>query len=152
MVDKRARILPALGKALVHPSVLRQFRAVMADRRLGCLSIFLFVALCASLFINFMLGVAAFQRIGGIRETEPIPRFREILLQRGTRGTTDEIAVITMRGLISCSLPASVTDPFVDDMRAPLQHALDDDRVKPIVLHVDSRGRAVPASDDFYGA
>jgi hypothetical protein len=76
-----------------------------ANRKLGCLSIFLFVALCASLFINLVLMVAAFQRLGGIREPEPIPRFREILLQKGARATTDEIAVITMRGLISSLLP-----------------------------------------------
>ena len=149
--DRRARSNP-LRKALVHPAVLRQFRAVMADRRLGCLSIFLFVALCASLFINFMLGVAVFQRIGGMRETEPIPRFREILLQRGTRGTTDEIAVITMRGLISSSLPGSVTDSMVDDMRVALQQARDDDRVKAIVLEIDSPGGEVTASDAIYSA
>src|SRR4029453_6519324 len=138
-----ARVLNPLRKALVHPAVLRQFRAVMADRRLGCLSIFFFVALCASLFINFMLAVAVFQRIGGMRETEPIPRFREILLQRGTRGTTDEIAVITMRGLISSSLPGSVTDSMVDDMRVALQQARDDDRVKAVVLEFDWRGGEV---------
>jgi protease IV len=150
-LDRRARSNP-LRKALVHPTVLRQFRAVMADRRLGCLSIFLFVALCASLFINFMLGVAVLQRIGGMRETEPIPRFREILLQRGTRGTTDEIAVITMRGLISSSLPGSVTDSMVDDMRVALQQARDDDRVKAIVLEIDSPGGEVTASDAIYSA
>ncbi|PYK75824.1 MAG: hypothetical protein DME39_03120, partial [Verrucomicrobia bacterium] len=63
------------------------------NRKLGCLSIFLFVALCASLFVNFVLMIAAFQRLGGIREAEPIPRFREILLQRGTRPSLDKIAV-----------------------------------------------------------
>ena len=50
-----------------------------SDRRLGCLSIFLFIALCASLFVNFALMIAVFQRVGGVREAEPIPRFREIL-------------------------------------------------------------------------
>src|SRR5436853_2272206 len=91
--------------------VLRQFRSVMAaNRRLGCLSVFLFVALCASLFVNFVLMLAAFQRFGGIREAEPIPRFREILLQRGARPSLDKIAVITMRGLISSSLPVTVSD------------------------------------------
>ena len=124
----------------------------MADRRLGCLSIFLFVALCASLFVNFVLVVAAFQRIGGVREAEPMPRFREILLQRGTRGTTDKIAVITMRGLISSSLPGSVTDSMVDDMRTALQQARDDDRVKAIVLEIDSPGGEVTASDQIYNA
>src|SRR5262247_3519415 len=94
-----------------------------SDRRLGCLSIFLFIALCASLFVNFVLMIAAFQRIGGVREAEPIPRFREILLQRGARATTDRIAVITMRGMISSSIPGSVSDSMVDDLRAALQQA-----------------------------
>src|SRR5881296_2095456 len=123
-----------------------------ADRRLGCLSIFLFVALCASLFVNFVLIIAAFQRFGGVREPEPIARFREILLQRGTRGAADKVAVITMRGLISSSLPGSVTDSMVDDMRAALQQAREDDRVKAIVLEIDSPGGEVTASDQIYNA
>jgi len=122
------------------------------DRRLGCLSIFLFVALCASLFVNLLLIVAAFQRIGGSREPEPIPRFREILLQRGARATTDKIAVITMRGLISSSVPGSITDSMVDDTRAALQQARDDSRVKAVVLEIDSPGGEVTASDEIYSA
>src|SRR5436853_2513312 len=122
------------------------------NRKLGCLSIFLFVALCASLFMNFVLMMAAFQRWSGIRETEPIPRFREILLQRGARASLDKIAVITMRGLISSSLPGSVGDSMVDDMRAALQQARDDSRVKAIVLEIDSPGGEVTASDEIYSA
>ena len=122
------------------------------NRKLGCLSIFLFVALCASLFLNFVLMIAAFQRWSGIREAEPLPRFREILLQRGMRGSFDKIAVITMRGLISSSLPGSVTDSMVDDMRAALQQARDDSRVKAIVLEIDSPGGEVTASDAIYSA
>jgi protease-4 len=123
-----------------------------ANRKLGCLSVFLFVALCASLFFNLVLAVAAFQRVGGTREAEPIPRFREILLQRGARATTDKIAVITMRGLISSSLPGTVSDSMVDDMRAALQQARDDSRVKAIVLEIDSPGGEVTASDAIYNA
>src|SRR6478752_7258540 len=123
-----------------------------SDRRLGCLSIFLFVALCASLFVNFVLMIAAFQRVGGIKEAEPIPRFREILLQRGARATADKIAVITMRGLISTSIPGNVSDSMVDDMRAALQQAREDSRVKAIVLEVDSPGGEVTASDAIYNA
>jgi len=134
-------------------AVLRKFRSGMAsDRRLGCLSIFLFVALCASLFANFVLMIAAFQRVGGIREAEPIPRFREILLQRGTGATTDRIAVITMRGMISSSIPGSVSDSMVDDLRAALQQAREDRRVKAIVLEIDSPGGEVTASDEIYNA
>src|SRR5436190_1056050 len=80
----RGASFAAAGKVLVRAAVLRHFRSGMTpDRRLGCLSIFLFVALCASLFVNFVLMLAAFQRLGRIREAEPIPRFREILLQEG---------------------------------------------------------------------
>src|SRR4029077_18305393 len=122
------------------------------NRKLGCLSIFLFVALCVSLFVNLVLMIATFQRLGGIREAEPIPRFREILLQRGTRPTLDKIAVITMRGLISSSLPGTVGDSMVDDMRAALQQARDDSRVKAIVLEIDSPGGEVTAADQIYNA
>jgi protease-4 len=137
----------------VPAAVLRKFCPGMAsDRRLGCLSIFLFVALCASLFVNFVLMIAAFQRVGGIREAEPIPRFREVLLQRGARGTSDKIAVITMRGLISTSIPGNVSDSMVDDLRAALQQAREDHRVKAIVLEIDSPGGEVTASDEIYSA
>jgi protease-4 len=148
-----AEELATVGKALVQATLLRQFRPGMAaDRRLGCLSIFLFVALCASLFVNVVLTIAAFQRLGGVREPEPIPRFREILLQKGARGSTDRIAVITMRGLISSSVPGSVTDSMVDDLRAALQQAREDNRVKAIVLEIDSPGGEVTASDEIYSA
>src|SRR5262249_58307894 len=74
----------------------------MANRKLGCLSIFLFVALCASILVNFMLAATAFRRFeGGSREVEYRPRFREMLVERGTRGTENKIAVISLRGLIS---------------------------------------------------
>src|ERR1700745_254623 len=134
-------------------SVRRRFRSGMAsDRRLGCLSIFLFIALFASLFVNFVLMIAAFQRVGGTREAEPIPRFREVLLQRGARASMDKSAVITMRGLISTSIPGNVTDSMVDDLRAALQQAREDHRVKAIVLEIDSPGGEVTASDEIYSA
>src|SRR6201997_3955938 len=123
-----------------------------SDRRLGCLSIFLFIALCGSLFANFVLMIAAFQRVGGIREPEPIPRFREILLQRGSRATTDKNAGISMRGLVSTSVPGNVSDSMVDDLRAALQQAREDSRVKAIVLEIDSPGGEVTASDEIYSA
>ncbi len=109
-----------------------------ANRKLGCLSIFLFVALCASLFFNLVLIVAAFERVGGIREAEPIPRFREILLQRGARGTTDKIAVITMRGLISSSLPGTVDAIYSALVKVRAK--------KPVVVYMDS----LAASGGYY--
>ncbi|PYL63536.1 MAG: hypothetical protein DMF25_10330, partial [Verrucomicrobia bacterium] len=88
----------------------------MPDRKLGCLNVFLFVALCVSLFVNFVLVALIFQRLGGVvSEEEPIARFRETVLQRGGRGSSDKIAVILLRGLISSSIPGNISDSMVDD-------------------------------------
>ncbi len=121
------------------------------NRKLGCLSIFLAVALVASLFINFILAVTALSRLGaGPQFAEPVPSFREVLVERGARGSGDKIAVITMRGLISSSLPGNVGDTMVEDMRLALQQARDDDHVRAIVLEIDSPGGEVTASDVIY--
>jgi protease IV len=127
----------------------------MADRKLGCLSIFLFVALCASMFANFVLCVLVFRRaatgVGSFEEYPP--RFREIVVDRGSSGIGgDKIALITMRGLISSNMPGTVSDNMVDDMRTALQQARDDARVKAIVLEIDSPGGEVTASDEIYNA
>jgi len=121
------------------------------NRKLGCLSIFLAVALVGSLFINLILAAASFRRLGATTQfEEPTPSFREVLVQRGARGSDDKIAVITMRGLISSSLPGNVGDTMVEDMRLALQQARDDDHVRAIVLEIDSPGGEVTASDVIY--
>jgi len=126
----------------------------MADRKVGCLTIFLFVALCASVFVNFLLALAAFRGFGGAgaRIEEPMPRFREIVVQRGERLASDRIALITLRGLISSSIPGTVSDSMVEDMRLALQQAREDSHVKAIVLEIDSPGGEVTAADQIYNA
>ena len=125
----------------------------MANRKLGCLSIFLFVVLCASLFFNIVLAAAAFSRLTGTsREQEPTPRFREVIVDRGHRGSNDKIAVIGLRGVISNSLPGNVGDSMVDDMRYALEQAREDGNVRAIVLEIDSPGGEVTASDVIYNA
>ena len=125
-----------------------------ADRKLGCLSIFLFVALCASVFVNCILIAALFQRgmSNVVRDQEPTPRYREIVVERGSSGGSEKIALITLRGLISSSLPGNVGDSMVDDLRLALQQARDDNRVKAVVLEIDSPGGEVTASDQIYNA
>lgn len=121
------------------------------NRKLGCLSIFLAVALAGSLFVNLILAAAELSRLGaGPQFAEPMPSFREVLVQHGARGSGDKIAVITMRGLISSSLPGNVGDTMVEDMRLALQQARDDDHVRAIVLEIDSPGGEVTASDAIY--
>ena len=121
----------------------------MANRNLGCLTIFLFVALCASVFVNFLLAATAFRRVSGRAWEEMPPRFHEVVVQRGD---SSKVALITLRGLISSSVPGAVSDSMVDDMRAALQQARDDDRVKAVVLEIDSPGGEVTASDTIYNA
>ena len=127
----------------------------MADRKIGCLTIFLFVALCGSVFVNLFLAMAAFRGFastGGMRVEEPLPRFRETVVERGTRLVQDRIALITLRGLISSSIPGNVSDSMVEDLRLALQQARDDSRVKAIVLEIDSPGGEVTAADQIYNA
>src|SRR6266576_5719629 len=141
------------AKPLVRPEVLRQHLSRMADRKLGCLSIFLFVALCASMFVNLVLMAAVFRRVGGVvRDQETLPRFRELIIERGKSGNSERVAVVVMRGLISSNLPGNVGDSMVDDLRAALQQARDDGRVKAVVLEIDSPGGEVTASDEIYNA
>jgi protease-4 len=122
----------------------------MADRKFGCLSIFLFVALCLSVFVNLILIAAVFGRMGGgLRNLEQLPRFREVLVERGN---SDRIAVVTLKGMISTNLPGNVGDSMVDDVRAALQQAREDNHVKAIVLEIDSPGGEVTASDEIYNA
>src|SRR5947207_10947282 len=128
-------------------------RRIMANRRLGCLTLFLFLALCASVIINIFLVTAVLGRVStGVIREEPLAKFHEIVVQRGGRGVSDRIAVIVMRGLISSSVPGTASDNMVDDLRIALQQAREDDRVKGVVLEVDSPGGEVTASDVIYNA
>src|SRR4030095_5150801 len=94
------------SKTACATALLRRFHPGMAaNRKLGCLSIFLFVVLCASVLVNFFLAAAAFQRFeGGRGEVEYRPRFTEMILERGSRVSTNKIAVISLRGLISSAI------------------------------------------------
>jgi protease IV len=139
-------------KRACAPSVLRRLHPGMANRKLGCLSIFLFVALCASVLVNFILAAAAFRFEGVNREGEFRPRFREILLERGGRGSENKIAVISLRGLISTSMAGNVGESMVDDLRWELEQARNDSNVRAVVLEVDSPGGEVTASDMIYHA
>src|SRR5438094_5732118 len=89
-------------------------RQVMANRKLGCLTLFLFLALCASVIINVFLAIAVLGRVGtGVVREEPLTKFREIVVQRGGRGISDRVAVIVIRGLFCSSVPVVVVDNLV---------------------------------------
>jgi protease-4 len=123
------------------------------NRTLGCLTIFLFVALIASVLGNFILAATTFRRMSGVaREEVPAPRFREIVTERAAQGSDDKIAHIVLRGLISSSISGNLGDSMVDDMRLSLEQAREDENVRAVVLEVDSPGGEVTAADMIYNS
>ena len=75
-----------------------------------------------------------------------------MLVDTGSRGSDDKIAVIPLRGLISSSIDGNVGDSMVDDLRFALEQAREDDDVRAVVLEIDSPGGEVTASDTIYNA
>ena len=136
----------------MRPQVLRSIASIVSNRKLGCLAIFLFVALCASVVFNMFLGALSFGHLGGSsRDQEQLPRFRETVLDRGGKGG-DKVAVIALRGVISSSISGNVGESMVDDLRYALEQAREDDKVRAVVLEIDSPGGEVTASDVIYNA
>ena len=123
------------------------------NRTLGCLSIFLFVALFVSLLVNVFLTIASLSRFEG-RRAEVIyrPRFDEMIVERARRGSANKIAVISLRGLISTGISGNVGETMVDDLCWQLEQARNDDNVRALVLEIDSPGGEVTASDIVYNA
>jgi protease IV len=142
----------ARKSALAQGRGIRQLSGLMTKQsRLGCLSVALFLALCLSLFLNFIFVLAKGAR-GASFATRSTPKFEEEEVQPAQDGAEGKIAEIYLRGIISSSEPGSVGETMVDDLKLQLQEATDDKKVKAIVLYVDSPGGEVTASDTIYNA
>jgi protease-4 len=75
------------------------------------------------------------------------PRLEECLLEdNGVRG---KIAVVTINGIITDNARNQTGNNMVDVIKAQLDRAKDDDRVKAVILKVDSPGGEVMASDEI---
>lgn len=124
----------------------------MNNRRLGCFGIGLILFLCLSLLLNVMF--LAFNRNLASKNILPatLPEFEEEAVVLGSGPNPDKIALIPLQGLISSSSPGTLNDSMVDDMKMALHQAVVDARVKAIVLHIDSPGGEVTASDAIYTA
>src|SRR5665647_616596 len=67
-------------------------------------------------------------------------------------GSRNKIAVITVDGLITSHLGNVAGNNMVDVIKAQLDRAADDDRVKAVILKIDSPGGEVMAADEIYKA
>ena len=119
-------------------------------KRSGCALLFVFLALCASLFFNLIL--MALLGTGGAESMASrgfMPALQEITVEDGAAGA-GKIAVIPVQGIIYTDDQTEWGTSMVDDIKNALQTASDDDNVKAVVLAVNSPGGEVTASDIIY--
>lgn len=119
-------------------------------KRSGCALLFVFLALCASLFFNLVL--MALLGTGGAESMASrgfMPALQEITVEDGAAGA-GKIAVIPVQGIIYTDDQTEWGTSMVDDIKNALQTALEDDSVKAVVLAVNSPGGEVTASDIIY--
>ena len=119
-------------------------------KRSGCALLFVFLALCASLFFNLVL--MALLGTGGAESMASrgfMPALQEITVEDGAAGA-GKIAVIPVQGIIYTDDQTEWGTSMVDDIKNALQTASDDDNVKAVVLAVNSPGGEVTASDIIY--
>jgi protease-4 len=117
-------------------------------------AIILLVLLFISLFGNFTQFIShafssGFSR-GSFRTSmarEVGPRLEECLLK--DNDARSKIAVVTVDGIITDNARNQAGNSMVDVIKAQLDRAKDDDRVKAVILKVDSPGGEVMASDEI---
>jgi protease-4 len=123
-------------------------------KKSGCLVAFLFVAVCASLFVNMLL-VAALGVKGSASMSHvnvlPSQTFEEETIEEG-KGSKDKIAVVPLEGIIAFGMEGSLGDSMVEDFKAALKQAEEDEHVKAVVVAIDSPGGEITASDVLYHA
>ncbi len=124
----------------------------------GCLVVLLFLALIASLALNAMQFGANAISFGApaMQSVKPLEKFSEQLEQAGKAGAADRIVQIDLEGIISSSeIGGGFFDhglPMVSTIKRALEQAVADKHVKAIVLHINSPGGEVTASDILYAA
>ena len=112
--------------------------------------------LCLGLL--FVAAVFAFGSLGMRNPVKPTaPKFEESIVvdakpQKDGKEPDGKIALIYLRGIITAMAPGTVGETMVDDIKLQLEQAALDEKVKAVVLYVDSPGGEVTASDVIYNA
>ncbi len=110
------------------------------------------MALVVSLLLNLVFVAGRAKKAGAslAAAAKPIEQLEEQVVSPGSG--PGRIALIHLRGLISSSISGQIGDSMVDDIKIQLRQAVEDDRIKAIILAIDSPGGEVTASDILYNA
>ncbi len=117
-------------------------------KKSGCVIVFLFLALCVSIFVNGVLLLGLGARAAGTMTVQPVRIFEEQVVIPGNG--TGKIAVIPLEGIIAYGAPGSLGDSMVADLKVAFRQAAEDPEIRAIVMSVDSPGGEVTASDAIY--
>ena len=114
-------------------------------------AIILLVLLALSLFGNLSSFMSGLVFSKGGKHTRTVgPRLEEVITE--DNDASDKIAVIDVQGIITSHAFDSGGYGMVELIKAQLKHAEDDNKVKVVILKVDSPGGEVLASDEIYRA
>lgn len=114
-------------------------------------AIVLFLLLGLSMLYNLGNMASNVFRGKGVKYTRTVgPRLDEVVYE--DNDAANKILIIPVDGIISDRSLDQSGFTLVDLIKAQLRHAEEDDRVKAVLLKVDSPGGEVLASDDIYRA
>ncbi|MFV0337379.1 MAG: signal peptide peptidase SppA [Chthoniobacterales bacterium] len=127
----------------------------MSSKKSNFLTVFLFIILCISMFVNALLLTVTVlvsskktARSSFSSISHPHQSYEETTLVDGS--ASKKIAVIPLNGVIAYQQPGRIGNSMVEDIELALEQAADDHSIKGIVLSVDSPGGEVTASDVLY--
>jgi protease-4 len=118
-------------------------------------AIILLVLLCLSVLVNFSQLAGSIMHVSGSTHTVSTtrtagPRLDETVLEDNSG--YNKIAVVDVKGVITSNPVSQGGYSMVDIIKAQLDRAQDDRRVKAVILRVDSPGGEVLASDEISDA
>ena len=124
-------------------------------KKSGCAIIVLFLAVCASMFVNLLLfgalvGLKGTANVTAVRVTRERD-FEEAILRDGA-SAAQKVAVIPLEGIIATGQSGTLGEDVVQGFKNALNQARTDSQVKAVVISVDSPGGEITASDVLYNS
>jgi protease-4 len=130
---------------LITPS--SQSRPSKRGRGWMIIALLLLVLLVISVLANFGQLASSVGHLKGVHTRMAGPRLDEALLE--DNGASEKIAVIDVGGIISGRAMDQGGFSLVDLIRSQLERAQEDNKVRAVILRVDSPGGEVLASDEI---